>query len=816
MLHRLVVILVLVTAVCSGTFAQKVSGSVKDESTREPVPFANVWLKGTLQGTMTDTNGHFSISSPKNDTLCVSSVGYATREIPIKMKSDNELEILLKQEVETIGEVTVKPEIPRAKVLFNEIQKHKKENSEKLYRIHDYKALETTTVYVAVDTTSRIVRSFGNVDDVTVEIDNQNLRFSPIYLAEQARDVTRDSVRIAYNRKDGIFPRINQTIESMILNNVVVDMDFYKDQINIMDRGFISPLDNSALSRYNLYLNDSTMTDSVKYFNFSFAPKNKYDPLFSGHFTIEDGTFALTRIDAFISKDANLNFVNGFKGKVTYKKMPGGSWFYNDQDVRVNLSITANKDSTSNYSSKRVDNVSKGNWLINKNTQYSTSDRLNNIKASAWKNQPEFASDQLEKDDYSRVDKLKEHDVVKGIDKVGGMALTSFFNVGKIDIGPVFDIYSTNTIEGQRLSIPLRTSEQMFKRFSVGGFLGYGARNDKFKYGLNLIYQPQKTDKFILRFNYSYDYTLVSQDKYLRFIKNNPNNKGTGNFIAIFTGREKNPYLKEEKSVDFRMEYNSPNGNHLEISPYLLASTSTPDVQFIRNDINYEHYKNYGVFMDLRLAFGQHYDKFYFDRIYYVNRIPVVNLGWDLGQTLLPGQAMKNAGIYSQFHGSIQGRLTMGQVFMNYIVNAGYLFGDAPYDLLDQPVGSMSLGYSKDRFNLLHFASFAHNLYSNIHMHVNGGGVLLNRVPLVKKLKLREIVSFKLHYGTLTDSYKGVFDLPGYYRNEFKDPYAEIGFGVTNIFKVLRVEYVHQLGPTYMNRNFTDNSGLFFRTEMSF
>ncbi|MEA2043624.1 MAG: hypothetical protein U9N85_13865 [Bacteroidota bacterium] len=153
---------------------------------------------------------------------------------------------------------------------------------------------------------------------------------------------------------------------------------------------------------------------------------------------------------------------------------------------------------------------------------------------------------------------------------------------------------------------------------------------------------------------------------------------------------------------------------------------------------------------------------------------------------------------------------------MNYIVNGGYLIGNAPFDLLDQPVGSISLGYSKDRFNLLHFASFAHNLYANAHLHVNGGGIVFNRIPLIKQLKLREIISLKVHAGELNSAYKPVFDLPPYYSNNTNIPYAEIGFGLTNIFKVLRVEYVLQLGNTHINTGFTDKGGIRFRAEMSF
>nr|WP_321451296.1 DUF5686 family protein [uncultured Carboxylicivirga sp.] len=800
-----------------GIWAQKVSGYVKDSSTKEPIMFCNVVFKNTLQGSLTDENGYYEFSEPGNDTLLVSSVGYYPAEVALKKAGNVNMTVLLKKKVTELNEVTIKPETPRAKVIFKKIQEHKKENKDKIARIADYKTIENTTVLLAVDTASNIKNFIGNLDEVTFDIDDQDLRFSPIYIAESANEVRNSKGENVYLNKQGIFPKLNNAIETFILNSVVVDMDFYNDQIYIMDRGFISPISNMAPLYYNLYLNDSTVVDDVKQYHYTYAPKNKFNPLFSGGFTVVDSTFALRNITAYISKDANLNFVNGFSGEVTYKEMPNGSLFFDEQNLNINLALSMNKDSISVYSSERADNVTKGNWLINKSTHYTTSDRLSQIAPKDWNKQPEFVSSGINDKAYASVDKLKEQKVVKGIDLVGGAAMSSYLNMGKIDVGPVFDIYSTNTIEGTRLTIPLRTSQALWERFYVGGFVGMGTKSKELKYGLNVGYQPTKEDdRIVLKASYSDDYNLISNSKFHRFIKNNPNNKGNGNFIAALTTWERNPYLKEEQNVNLGFEYNFPDKDtHLEATPYFSQNWNTPVVRFVNDGVDYQKYYNYGVLVNCRFSFGQHFDRYFLDRVYYINRIPVINLSWDVGKVSVP-DSKESYGMYSHLHGAIYGRITQGAVFINYMLNAGYLWGDAPYELLDQPVGSMSYGYAKYRFNLLHHASFAHNLYTNLHAHLNGGGVLLNRLPLIKHLKLREIVSLKVHYGKLGSGYKSVFDLPDYYKNDMFAPYAEIGFGVTNIFKVLRVEYVHQLTNKYEGSGFTDVSGIRFRTEMSF
>lgn len=798
-------------------YAKEITGRVIDAKTSEPLPFVNIWYKGTTHGTLSDENGNFKLSEGKSDTLCISAIGYFKKEIRIGKNINKPIIVSLLEDAIELKEVQVRPDVSRARELFKLILDHKKENRENLERVNDYKTFARTKVYVAIDSTARANRFINNMDEVTVKMDGHDLRFSPIYIAELGAANRNGKDSTVYAKKDGIFPKLNQTIESLILLNVVVDLDFYQEQINILGRGFSSPISNTARLNYNIFLNDSTFVDGKVFYSFSFTPKNKYNPLFTGRFTVDGENFALTHVYAYIQKEANINFVNGFQSTVSYKKTEKEDvWFYDNQEISFSMSLLLNKDTVSKYGSERINEISAGNWLVNKTTQYSTAKRLTRIRGREWGNQPEFSSAQLNEDAYMSIGKLKENDVVKGIDAIGGMVLTGYVNTGTIDVGPVFDIYSTNAIEGNRLTVPIRTGEKLFEDFTVGGFVGYGTKNQEFKFGVNAAYQLLHTDKYVFRASYSNDYNLVSQDKFLKFIKKNPNTRGNGNFIAAVTSRERNPFLKEEKNLSFTFEYNAQKDVTLEISPYYLLNKSTPDVRFVREGVDYPEYENYGVLMNVRLAFGQYYDKYYFARVYYIDQIPVINLSFDMGKVSLPNGESSSLGIYSHLHGSITGKLNMGQTFMRYMVNGGYLFGDAPYDLLDQPVGSMSLGFAKYRFNLLHFASFAHNLYGNIHLDYNGGGIIFNRIPFIKKLKLREMVSLKSHFGELNNGYKGIFDLPGYYSNEQNKPYAEIGFGITNIFKVLRVEYVRQLGNTYVGSGFADKNGILFRAEMSF
>ena len=154
------------------------------------------------------------------------------------------------------------------------------------------------------------------------------------------------------------------------------------------------------------YFNDSTRVNNQKIYNLSFSPKNKFAPLFTGRFSIDSASMGIIYIETYFRKEANVNFVSGFKGSVSYTKQEDGGVFLAKQEININLAISLKKD-TSQYASKRVDNVSNGNWVLNKTTYYSTDKTLNTIKASEWKNQEEFKLKKFNADDDQKIKKTK-------------------------------------------------------------------------------------------------------------------------------------------------------------------------------------------------------------------------------------------------------------------------------------------------------------------------------------------------------------------------------------------------------------------------
>jgi TonB-linked SusC/RagA family outer membrane protein len=98
------VALVLSVGIASAQNVQ-VRGTVTDASTGEPVPFASIQVKGTMQGTATDALGSYTVSAPGNGVLVFSSIGYTTQEVAVNNRGV--INVSLEPETEFLDDVIV-------------------------------------------------------------------------------------------------------------------------------------------------------------------------------------------------------------------------------------------------------------------------------------------------------------------------------------------------------------------------------------------------------------------------------------------------------------------------------------------------------------------------------------------------------------------------------------------------------------------------------------------------------------------------------------------------------------------------------------
>jgi hypothetical protein len=135
--------------------------------------------------------------------------------------------------------------------------------------------------------------------------------------------------------------------------------------------------------------------------------------------------------------------------------------------------------------------------------------------------------------------------------------------------------------------------------------------------------------------------------------------------------------------------------------------------------------------------------------------------------------------------------------------------------LLEVHLGNETPFYYEQTFNLMRSFEFVSDTYASLHYQQYFEGLLLNSLPLVRKLKWRLLTTTNVLYGSLSQPNRALLPAPaeaGPSDNTFytleKKPYAEVGYGIENIFRVLRIDAFHRL--TYLDNPGAKKFGLKF------
>jgi hypothetical protein len=786
-----------------------VSGKIIDDFNGEALIGVNIRVLNTKIGASTDENGEFSLAVEKSnlkDSLEISYIGFETKRFKVRYFKKRRT-ITLKEDDNTLDAIVLTPDYSLEELLMEEIISHRPMNNpDKVDSIRLKQDVKTSVLLSNLDKSDKESGRFKYSKNSFIQEADSSYSL-PIIQNVEKYDVFKvkgkSTKKLTSEEQISAIENMDDLVKRLTDNKIAEPLNFYENLVIIFDKSFPSPLSRNYKLHYNIELSDSlSISDDKKLYKIDFYPKNTLSPVFDGHLWVNNWNYGLEKIVAHIPHEANINFINDYKVAYEYKHFKDRPYLAQIETF-ASFSISSSKKAKRFRIRKRVKNAPKRRF--GKGIKKMIPRKIRKMMAH---------KSTLPKEDVNIEEKivgLKNNPFLKTFDRLAAMTLSGYYQTNTIDVGPYFDLFYRNEIEGTRMNIPIRTGEKLWPNASVGGYVGYGTRDKEFKYGVNLMYKLPFEQRTELKFRYKNDYKDIARNPFLEFIQENPSSQGGGNVLSILQMRRLNKYLLKEQmlSLDIVREINP--FTQLLVRPkyrHIIPNKFSP---FTRKGSKIDHIKNTSVLVDYRFSKDLSFDQQFFARTYFGGAKPVYHFISELGKSQLSDGSQH---YYAHLNASFKKVFYLETIKFQTYFDIGHIFGQAPYPLLYNPQSLQGIAGGRYVYNLLNNYTFSATSYSNLHVNINGGGILFNKLPLIRKLKLREAASFKMFNGRLKPN--RVLDAHPKEIKPFDKPYMEVGVGVSNIFKVLRIEYVRRINSAPIYDQFSRKWAVKMRLEVSF
>lgn len=824
-----------------------IKGIVIDSLTKEPLPFVNIVFVGKNIGTTTDFDGKFSLSTQwASNSIKVSFIGYHTVTKHINIGKSQFIEIKLKPQNIDLKEVVIKTESKRyrnkdnpAVELIKKVIENKQRNrgeAAKFYEYDKYEKLEMSlNNFTEKFMERKYMRKFKFIFDYVDTSKVNGKPYLPFYLKEmlsrvyykQEGNIKREFIDA--QRVVGLEEYIDQDGITSINKSMYTDIDIYDNDIFFMTNQFVSPTSVIAPTFYKFFIIDTTMVGNHRCINLAFIPRNKLSMGFTGNIYItDDSLYAIKKVDMGVCKDISLNFVSDVKIEQEFSPTNEGFWAINKDEMTVDFNLTgkgmgmfAHKTVIYNnriYNTERADSTYRG---VQK---YITAENANKMPLTYWNSHRPVQLSKSEKGVEEMMNRVQNVPAFRRFMDIVMLLFAGYKDVGPIDVGPVNTFYSFNEIEGLRLRIGGKTNLNFSDRFMLEGFYAYGTKDEKSKYlgAITYSFRNIKTNfnEFPvnnIKFTYQHDTKIPGQelkffaeDNFLLSFKRGISDKMTYNDMYKF---EYNQELVKGFSYGLSFKYldQYPGGNWKWNYKGIEDNVVVKD-RIITNEIGFT----------FRFAPNEQFYQGKTYRIPIFNQYPIIQFRGNFGmKDLLNGEYSYQSltiNIFKRFYASILG-------YADLELEGGKIWGKVPYPLLFIHNANQTYAYQLQAYNMMNFLEFVSDKYASINYTHYFNGLILNRIPLLKKLKLRELISVKALYGEIGDNNNPYLnhDLFSFPTDENGNPltfslkgkpYIESSIGVSNILKFLRVDLVKRM--TYMDNPNTPSLGIRARFKFDF
>ncbi|MCE7060993.1 DUF5686 and carboxypeptidase-like regulatory domain-containing protein [Dyadobacter sp. CY343] len=846
---KIALLICIVQVISGAAMAQNtttIKGTVTDAKTGETLPFVSVLIPGTTMGTASDVDGRYALTLREDHAkIRFTYVGYLSVEKPITAGVSQVIDIKMSVDASMLKEVTVKgrgryrnKDNPAVQ-LIREVIAHKDENKMAGNAFVEYEQYEKISLALSnLSDEFKDKRIFKNYQFLFKAQDSTAMggrNMLPAYIQEKLSQVyfrknpnTKKQIVLANRRAEFDSKFIDNEGLSSYFNRLYEDINIYDNDISIATNLLLSPIANTAPTFYKFFIRDTIKTNNPWLIELGFVPRNKTDMLFEGKlFVTLDGKYSVQNAYLTVNKDINLNFMRDLEASLEFEK--GADERYHPSKTSLAMEFALGEKSAGLYG-QRVVNFK--NYTINQarpdsiykgpHEEIAYNPEIK-VGESFWGNARHIPLDAIELDIYRNIDTLQTIPSFRRTMDIATLFLAGYKSFGKVEIGPFNTFYSFNPVEGFRLRFGGRTTQELSKRVYFETYAAYGFKDEKWKYFVAGTYSINNKSVYHFPFNYiraSYQRDTKIPGQELQFVQED-------NLLLSFKRGDNNRWLYNDI---YKLEYVREFDNHLS---YKLGFTQWS--QRAAGILRYESLDSDGTLQDrgllnnteanFELRYAPH-EQFYQGKLYrtpIINRYPVFTARYNAGiKGVFAGQNR-----YHNISGNVAKRVYLSQFgYADVTAEGGYIFGkNVLFPLLTIHRANQSYAYQLNSFNLMNFLEFVSDHYASLDVQYYLNGFVFNKIPLLKKLKLREVVSFKGLMGGLRDENNPALN-PSLYRFPTDEqgkpisytlsraPYIEGSIGVANIFKLLRVDLVKRF--TYLDNPTVSEWGVRARFKLDF
>ena len=830
---------------CMPLRAQQLTGVVTDAETGEPIPMASIIYKGHNVAKAADVDGRFAISRHAGWNLTVSAVGYKERILPVTDKTKQGLKIALKPAGQMLTEVRVKARRQRysrrdnpAVELMRRVIAAKKLTDLKTHDYYQYSQYEKMTLAMNDLTPEQLEQKpFATrrwlLDQVEKCRYNDKL-ILPVSVDETVsqkiyrKDPHAEKTIVKGQRSNGINDLFETgDILTVAMKDVFTDVNLYDDQIRLLQYPFTSPIGKDAISFYRFYIEDTLRIEKDSVIHLHFLPNNQQDFGFRGDlYVLKDSTLHVRRCELTLPKKSDVNFVENLRIEQEFSRLPGGEWVLTQDDMIVEMQFAkflrkALVIRTTRLTDYAFDQLPKSLFKGKRPEVKEADAQMRDDDFWAQYRQVELTKSEGSMDKF-----LENVQNIKGFKYIifGLKALIENFvetgHPSKVDIGPVNTIVTHNFIDGYRIRGSAQTTANLHPHLFLKGYMAHGFDSRKNYYDAEFIwsmnkkeYLPREFPKRTLTLQSTCD-VMSPSDKFLPTDKDNM-------FVALkwatvdkmmFYNRQQLTFEYEQDwawktTLWVKTEKNEACGN-MHYQPLSAPETGTIRTSELHAEVRYAPGETYINTKQRRLTINLD--------------APTFTLGHTVGiKGFLGGDYRYNLTemrIYKRFWMKSWGKI-------DCYLKGGIEWNQVPYPLLSMPAANLSYLMEDETFNLINNMEFLNDRYASLMLSWDMNGKLLNRLPLIRRLKWREFFGVNVLWGALSDKNNPflaknagnslLMQFPdGCHVMDSHRPYVEVVAGVHNIFKLIHVEYVRRL--TCLDLPTSQKQGMRFTFRMTF